>query len=864
MDLLSRAAVNDADGYMDAPPSLELGGSAASAVGAAQCGDQIGPYRLVRVLGHGGMGAVWLAERIDGLINRPVALKLPHRIASLAGVAERMAREREILATLDHRNIARLFDAGVTDDGQPYLALEYVAGRPIDRYCLDTGAGSAATLEQRLRLFIQVANAVAYAHGMLVVHRDLKPANILVTANGDVCLLDFGIAKMLEQGITRRTQLTEFAGHAMTPSYASPEQILGQSLTVASDVYSLGVILFELLTGERPYRPKRDSRGALEDAILQHEPPRPSDVAPAETRRQLRGDLDTIVLKALKKQTRDRYATANAFADDIARYLDDRPVIARPDSASYRLRKFVRRNKLTVAATSAVCIAVLAGTGIAVWQAREATRQRDLALQQQRRAENVKNMVVGIFRDADPDENGGKRPVAADLLRQAAAKIESATIEDPLVRAEMSRVLGASLMSSKDFESAKLVLDRAVATARIEFAPDHPERLRLLVLRGDLLRYLGQTKAWRADLDQVAPHLAVLRRAAPEDYVTALKAHAHWDIFGSRYSRAHEWAERAHRAAAELLGEQSEGYVRTLTMLATTHTYTRNASLAVEFAQRAYRGASALHRGNTKHPIVIDSRRVLALAYDMSGQPGLALEQLQTAVRDGSTTWGAANATVGYFFQFLSNVQRRLGLLDEAAKSARESLAIAQINNLAVDSLEYAGREYSLALALLAARQAVEAEPLLRSVAAKVAAESGLTQPVARAIAADHAFALALRGERDAANRRIDEVLAQLGTAASPEHTHALVVKGAIERLAGRRQAAAKSLSGALKAKPANFQGNDRAEAQLYLGLTEMELGNYREAASRLQAGLELLSNIGFRSSPLKSDAVDALVRIRS
>jgi eukaryotic-like serine/threonine-protein kinase len=279
-------------------------------------GDAVGPYRLIRELGKGGMGTVWLAERSDGLIQRPVALKLPRGTWRRRTLSKRMGRERHILAALNHPNIARLYDAGLTDEGNPWLALEYVEGRPIDESCESSQAG----IDERLRLVLDVASAIAHAHARLIVHRDLKPSNILVTADGDVRLLDFGIARLLEQGQTPESELTQIAGRALTPEYASPEQIKGEPIGVASDVYSLGVVLYELLTGARPYRPRRDSRAALEEAILEDEPARPSDVVREPSRRrQLRGDLDTIVLKAPRKKPEERYETTNEFADDLQR-----------------------------------------------------------------------------------------------------------------------------------------------------------------------------------------------------------------------------------------------------------------------------------------------------------------------------------------------------------------------------------------------------------------------------------------------------------------------------------------------------------------------------------------------------------------
>ena len=238
-------------------------------------GKQFGPYRVLALLGHGGMGSVWLAERVDGLFTRQVALKLVHPALKSRVMSERFAREREILASLNHPNIARLLDAGFAEDGQSYLALDYVAGTPLTTYCDEP----RLSVRERLELFRQVLSAVQYAHAHLVIHRDLKPANILVTEEGQVQLLDFGIAKLLSEGEAKETELTQLGGRALTPDYAAPEQIAGAPITTAADVYALGVMLYELLTGERPYKLKRDSRGALEEAILEADPVAPSRTA---------------------------------------------------------------------------------------------------------------------------------------------------------------------------------------------------------------------------------------------------------------------------------------------------------------------------------------------------------------------------------------------------------------------------------------------------------------------------------------------------------------------------------------------------------------------------------------------------------
>jgi serine/threonine protein kinase len=407
-------------------------------------GESIGPYRLVRELGRGGMGVVWLAERADGALERQVALKLPIVSLHNRALVDRFTRERDILAQLTHPRIARLYDAGIADRGQPFLAIEYVEGETITAHCDRRGLG----LKPRLRLFLQVLDAVQYAHANLVVHRDLKPANILVTAGGDVRLLDFGIAKLLTKDEAQETELTRMGGRVLTPDYASPEQVAGNPITTASDLYSLGVNLFELLTGERPYQLRRQTRRGLEEAILADEPRRPSQAAqdPDKARargatlkklsRDLKGDLDTIVLKALSKAPQDRYPTADAFGQDIGRYLRGEPVLARPESRWYRFGKFVKRNKLAVGLASAVClagIAVAAGAGIALYEARQAERRlgqvRELA-----------NRFVFDFEAAIRDTPGtlAARRMVAATARQYLATLVGDLRGDPALTREFA------------------------------------------------------------------------------------------------------------------------------------------------------------------------------------------------------------------------------------------------------------------------------------------------------------------------------------------------------------------------------------------------------------------------------------------
>lgn len=465
-----------------------------------RAGDIVGGYRLVKEIGSGGMGVVWRAERADGLVSRPVALKLPHVVVARAGLAERMARERRFLSALNHPNIAQLFDAGIADDGQPYLALELVEGERIDHWCKTRGLGVRA----RLEVFLQAARAVAHAHSLLIVHRDIKPANLLVDAGGTVKLLDFGIAKLLddELGEGHATQLTEVAGRAMTPDYASPEQIAGEPVTTRSDVYALGVLLHELLVGDRPYRLKRGTRAELEEAILSVDPARPSQAcAESGLAKLLRGDLDTIVLKALKKKPGERYPTVDALVDDIERHLDGRPVLARGDAAAYRAWRFVSRHRMGVGATAAVAVALVAGAGAALWQARIADREAAKAVA-------IKDYLVGIFRHNDPSVVGNRQRstiTAAEILDEAATQLPSTLENEPDVKVELYAIL-QMLYEVMDRSDRAMEMNRAgLDLAERAFGAESPERARLLVRR-------AQTEAWVGRFDNLDRTVAEAER----------------------------------------------------------------------------------------------------------------------------------------------------------------------------------------------------------------------------------------------------------------------------------------------------------------------------------------------------------------
>src|SRR5213080_1857029 len=425
-------------------PSLFFGDDTLRDNGSTlQAGELIGSYRIVRELGRGGMGAVYLAERADAQYKKRVAIKLIKRGMDTDAVLRHFRNERQILAGFDHPNIARLFDGGTTDNGLPYFVMEYVEGLPINEYC----AAHKISLVERLKLFREVCSAVSYAHRHTVIHRDIKMSNIFVTSEGTPKLLDFGIAKILQPGIESEALMTMTGVRPMTPEYASPEQVRGEPVTTASDVYSLGVVLYELLTGRSPYHFTSRSPSDVVREITNTEPPRPSTVVSNNNQQSaiinhkfLRGDLDNILLMALRKEPQRRYQSVEQFADDIRRYLEARPVLARKDTLMYRAGKFIRRNKVTTVAAVLVFVSLVAGLIATAWQGHRARLEKARA---ERRFNDVRQLAHSVlfdYHDAIKNLPGATR-VRERLVKDALNYLDSLAGEatgDPALQRELA------------------------------------------------------------------------------------------------------------------------------------------------------------------------------------------------------------------------------------------------------------------------------------------------------------------------------------------------------------------------------------------------------------------------------------------
>lgn len=466
--LLRERAAAGHDDFLEHSPPLPLP--------VSWIGQKVGAYKVVASLGQGGMGSVWRAQRSDGWFVGQAALKVLRADVLGSGNAERFKREGNILGRLEHPHIAHLLDAGVLPDGQPYLLLEYVDGQRIDAYCDERALG----VQARVRLVLDVLSAIAHAHANLIVHRDIKASNVLVTRDGRVKLLDFGIAKLIEaETLTSApTALTREGGHTLTPECAAPEQLTGDTITTATDVYAIGVLLYGLLCGQHPAGAALRSPVDLLKAIVEIDPQRLSHAVrdtqaateaaarrgttPERLLRALHGDLDTIVAKALKKSPAERYGSVTALADDLRRYLDDKPIGARPDTLRYRTAKFVRRHRLSVTLAAAVLVALLAGLTGMIWQARVAARERDFALVQLRRAESTAAFTAFMFGQA-PNEQSA---MVHNILVGAERLAEGRLADDDALAVQLLTTIGGIYTVREEADNARRVMKRAYDAAQ--------------------------------------------------------------------------------------------------------------------------------------------------------------------------------------------------------------------------------------------------------------------------------------------------------------------------------------------------------------------------------------------------------------
>jgi len=591
-------------------------------------GTRLGPYQLERLLGEGGMGQVWLAERADGLYRRQLALKLLRPGYADPNLRLRFSREREILARLQHPNIARLLDAGIGEGDQPYLVLEYVEGVPLTDYCRE----HSLPVEARLHLFLQVCAAVRHAHANLIVHRDLKPSNMLVAADQEVRLLDFGIAKLLDRDGTDATHArTEV--RAFTLHYAAPEQVRGEPVSTLTDVYSLGVVLYELLAGDKPYRLRRQSDAEWERAILEVSPPRPSvavqrlaevgQIEQGQARklaRRLRGDLDNIALKALNKIPGKRYGSVEALSRDIERHLEGRPVEARPPRIGYQLQKYLQRHRWGVVTGSLAMLTLLAALGLALWHAVEARHEAA-------RAQALQRFVLGLF-----DHAGGAQRsqgmAMRELLSAGARRGESELEGQPRARAELLGVIARLYIGIGDYREALALSERQLRL--LEGDDGAPDGLLLDAAsqHGRVLRLLSRSQECIERMQPLAGTALRLQQDLPQQSADFSLQFGRCKRMLGEPLAARQWYERAIAIRRDVLRDDA-GVAEGMIDLASMEADAARTDAAIEqflAAQRQLRS-----RLGDRHPLMVDLQRSLGVLYLDRGQA----QEAEATLRSG-------------------------------------------------------------------------------------------------------------------------------------------------------------------------------------------------------------------------------------
>jgi serine/threonine-protein kinase len=831
-----------------APDLSAIAATALRQIDGPAPGDRVGAYRLDRVIGQGGMGAVWLAERSDGLIKRPVALKLPHGTWQKRGLAERMAREREILASLAHPHIARLYDAGVTEEGLPYLALEYVSGRPIDEHCRER----ALDVRARLRLFLQVVQAVAHAHARLVVHRDLKPSNILVGDDGQVRLLDFGIAGLLEGN---HDDITRAVGRVLTPQYASPEQMRGEPIGVASDVFSLGVVLCELLCGARPFPDKRTASTASAMSGPPAEPKLPSSLTEdVLLRRSLRGDLDAIVAQAVRIEPDARYASVAALGEDIELHLGGFPVRARGRARSYRAARFVRRHAVGVSSIVAIGAALFAGAAVASWQA-------GVARAEQRRAEQVRDFVVTLFEEADPYRGEGGRVSAVQLLLDARGRIESASVAYPGLRAELLNLVGTGLIGFGETAAAEEAAADAARVARDEFGEAHPITLEAQLLVAEVNRLRGRASDARSALEPALEASRARSDAHPRLFVRGLVTLAHLEVDDGRPIEATAAAQEALGIAQVRLGSRHPLSVAAAAVLAESYLHGGvPASDVLGLVDAALKTVHDAFRDRPGHPYLVQTRHIRGRALAVAGHFHEAVDELEQAIEASTTTFGETSMLVGYHAGAVAPYQRRIGDIAGALRSSERAIRILSAH-VQPDSYAHAFNLTTRGVTLLAARRAAAAEVDLATAEGILERVLGPLHWDTLTARLNRAMALAYLGRADEA-RALLRVVEQ-NPEAIANRMWTLHVVGVVERLAGDAAAAVAAQSESSELVPPGPRAPwDRVRNLVERALAFLELERIDEAERDLRLAAAEFERLGARPHPAAAEAWLALAGI--
>jgi serine/threonine protein kinase len=737
-------------------------------------GTHIGPYRVVSILGHGGMSTVYRGERDDSQYQQTVAIKVLQHATLHPRLRSRLHSERHILATLDHPSIARLIDSGDLEDGTPYLVMEHVDGESIDVYC----DSRTLFVRERLELFIQVCAAVQYAHRNLVVHRDIKPSNIFVTADGVPKLLDFGIAKLLApESLSHTLPVTRLQERMLTPENAAPEQVLGRPITTATDIYALGVLLYQLLTGRSPYRLLSYSQLQLERAICMDDLVRPSQMvisklsgendadrsrisdrrglSPQRLRARLSGDLDAIIAMAMRKEPDRRYPSVEALADDLNRHLIGQPVRARQGDWRYGTAKFLRRNLLLVAGVATVFLGLALFAGIMLWENHRIELAGNATAQERDRAQQVSAFLVDVFSQADPFNAQGKQPTAKDLLDRGAEKISGNLTLQPEVRAQLLESIGLAYRRQGLSERAIPLFEQSVAIRRQERPLDNGHVAVALANLASALTDHGNLISAEAYLEQAVALSESDGEPRPVETADILVQFGNFALQAkSDPARASELFGKALNIYRNAIGEQNLQVAETLNGLATAGVWMSDYPVAEHYQREALAIFQAtVPRNHPDNAVALatlgyiltqrdkyaeaeqvlnealqiernvfgaDNQRTaaiegdLGILYDREGDLPRAIAATQSALKIVRDRLGTSHYEVGYYLDALANLSLRANDLPTAESDAREALVV-YAHALPAHHLYVASTVQLLGEVLLRRGQPAAAEAQLRA-----------------------------------------------------------------------------------------------------------------------------------------------------
>ncbi len=799
--------------------------------------ERLGAWRVGEKLGAGGMGEVWAAERAEGGFTQRAAVKLVRSGMASREVVARFAVERQLLARLEHPAIARLLDGGIAPDGRPWFAMERIAGLPIDRFAADRGLD----VDARLRLFLAVCEAVDFAHRSLVVHRDLKPSNILVTSDGQPKLLDFGLAKLLEpppeDGVESGATRTEL--RALTPAYAAPEQILGEPVTTTTDVYSLGVILYELLTGALPHRRRSSSPTALAADVAHETIERPSlrlrrlaagHPREARQRKRLEGDLDTIVLKALAREPERRYVSVAALAADLSAHLAGRPISARPDTAGYRLSKFIRRHRLGVAAAGLVLVSLVGGLSVSIVQTRRANAAAAEAELEARRAERVKGFLISVFEQADPNRSMGAEMPARQILTEGVERLTTELADEPEVRAELydavAHIQGGLGLLDEGLASAKLA---AAERARL-FGPRSREHAQSLVTVGRALLALGRVEEAGRRFEEAVLHFESAGEARSVDCAAALSGRGEVKLMTGDLAGSLVDERRAYEICVAALGETDARTLEHLSNIAVLQTEAGTFAEAVGIFRRILAVLEPAEGADA--PKVLNIVLNLATALDSAGASAEALPYFERVVAGRRRIYGAKHPALGEALVITSLRLSRAGRSAEALSALAEARAIYE----PLDHPELGSVDNYSGLALADLGRFAEAERAFERATARFAKDGGAGSVLAVNALSNEAYTVSEQGrvvEAEAMFERAAAALRALGEFDNPRLLRARLNWGATLRKLGRYREARTVLEEALALARAKLDVGHLRLAEGEVELARLDLAEVGSAAER-------------------------------